>query len=67
MTEVEVLERKLLSKGQAVTLLEKERNQLRQRLFLLQMRDFLLDEMEETFDPALSQRLDCIDFLLRAV
>lgn len=65
MNEKQILQRKIKLKGQALRLIRAEREQVKQRLFLIQIRDDLLKLMRSSFDPLLSQKLDCVDFLLR--
>jgi hypothetical protein len=65
MNEKEILQRKIKLKGQSLKLIRGERDQLKQRLFLLQLRDNFLKTMGPDFDPVLSQKIDCVDFLLR--
>jgi hypothetical protein len=63
--EVQALRRKIKLKTQAVLLILGERQELRERLCLLRMRERLLGEMGHEFDRRLSSKVDCIDFLLR--
>lgn len=65
MDEIGILQRKIELKTQAVQLILKEREELKQRLCLLRIRDGLLKRMEPEFDRELSGKLDCVDFLLR--
>ncbi len=59
------LRRKIKLKGQALRLIRGEQEGLKYCLSLLRLRESLLKQMGEEFDPLLSQKLDCIDFLLR--
>ena len=64
MNEKEALQRKYKLKGQALQLIREERKTIRQRLFLLDLRGSLLDQIGAELDPILSQKLGCVDFLL---
>ena len=65
MDEREVLKRKIKLKTQAIQIIRSEREKLKQRLSLLQIRDNLLKQMNPEFNRELSERLNCVDFLLR--
>lgn len=64
LTEMQIVRRKFLLKGQAIKLLQEERNDLKKRLWLFELRDFYERLMMKQFDPALSAKLDAIIFLL---
>jgi hypothetical protein len=66
MDEREFLKRKIFLKGQALKVIRAERNKMRERFTLLNFREKILMQMRPEFDPELSQRLDCIDYLLKA-
>ncbi len=63
--EIEILQRKIELKRQAALLILKERQELKQRLCLLRIREGLLKSMGPEFDRELSGKLDCVDCLLR--
>jgi len=65
MNEKQIVQRRIKLKDQAISLIRSERNQLKHRLSLLRLRDNLLKTMGPDFDPVLSQKIDCVDFLLR--
>jgi hypothetical protein len=65
MNEKQILQRKIELKGQALRLIRAEREQMKHRLHLLRFRDNLLKRIASDFDPELSRKLDCVDFLLR--
>lgn len=65
MDERQKLRRKIKLRGQALRLIRAECEQMKHSLFLLQIRDNLLKQMGSGFDSLLSQKLDCVDFLLR--
>ena len=65
MDEREDLRRRILLKGQALKLIRAERQDLRQKLFLLELRDFYVSQIKEPFDRVLSSKIDAVDFLLR--
>jgi hypothetical protein len=65
MNEKEVLKRKIKLKTQAISIIRSEREELKQRLSLLHIRDNLLKQMTPEFNRELSEKLDCIDFLLK--
>jgi hypothetical protein len=62
--EKSLLRRKILLKGQALKLIRIERKELRQSLALLDIRESFLKETGPGFDRVLSQKLDCVNFLL---
>ena len=59
------LQRRIKLKGQALKLIRAEREELKQRLSLLRIRESLLKQLGQDFDPEVSRKLDCLDFLLR--
>lgn len=65
LTDLSILQRKVKLKNQALILIRAERERLKDRLYLLRMRKYLLKRIGPEFDPLLSRKLDCIDFLLR--
>lgn len=65
-TEVQTVRRKFLLKGQAIKLLREEKNDLKERLLLLNLKGFYERRMGERFDPNLSTKLDCIIHLLES-
>lgn len=65
MNEIEFLKRKIFLKGQALTIIQAEREVLKDRLSLFQIRENLLDQMTSEFNSTLNPKLDCVDFLLR--
>ncbi len=65
MNEIEFLRRKIFLKGQALKVIRAEREALKDRLSLFQIRENLLGQMGDGFNPVLSKKMDCVDFLLR--
>lgn len=65
-SETQFLKRKIHLKGQALKLIRLQREELRERLRLLNMKSRLESQINETFDPALSSRLDCVIALLES-
>ncbi len=64
MDEKAELRRRILLKGQAVKLIQTERQELRRKLFLLELRDFYVSQIKEPLDRVVSSKLDAVDFLL---
>lgn len=64
LTEMQTVRRKILLKNQAIKLLRKEKDGLRERLLLLDLKASYERQMSEQTDPALSAKIDCITFLL---
>lgn len=64
MTEKEILKRKIQLKDQALKLIKAERRELIYRLALRGLKGTLEAQVKATFDPVLSQKLDCINYLL---
>jgi hypothetical protein len=65
MDEKQIVQRKIKLKRQAIVLIRAECEALKMRLFLIHLRDSLLEQMGPRFDKELSQKLDCVDYLLR--
>ncbi len=65
MDERAFLKQKIFLKGQSLKLIRAERELLKDRLSLFQVREDLLEQMTNEFDSTLSSKLDCVDFLLR--
>ena len=64
MDERTALKRKIFLKGQALKLIRVEREEMKKRLALLDIRESFLKEMGPGFDRVLSQKVDCLNFLL---
>lgn len=64
MTERETLKRKMFLKGQAIKGIRAERQGLKRRLSLLELKEYFENQITDKFDPALSKKLDCVSFLL---
>ena len=62
--ETQTIKRKIHLKGQALKLICVEREELKERLCLLNMKTRLESQMKEQLDPALSSKLDCVIYLL---
>ena len=65
MDKRNLLKRKIFLKRQALKIIHTKRKEMKQRLSLIRIRDALLKQMGSEFNPILSQKIDCIDFLLR--
>lgn len=65
-SKTKTLKRKIHLKGQALKLIRVERAELREQLYLLNMKARLESQMTERFDPALSSELDCVAHLLES-
>lgn len=64
MTELQTIKRKLLIKRQARRVILEEIRELEFKLILLQMKNNLEAGMPKIFDPNISRKLDCINYLL---
>ena len=64
MTELQRLKRAIDLKRQSVPLIRSEIIGMEERFILIRMQTRLESEMGVDFDPALSRKLGCIDFLL---
>lgn len=64
MNQVEVIKRQIRLKRQALTLIKQEITDLQLRLVLVIMKGRLENQTDKGFDPALSRKLDCINYLL---
>ena len=65
MNEREIIDRKIVIKHQAICLIKEEIKNLRIRSSLLNLKERLEDKLNENgFDSVLSQKLDCIQYLL---
>ena len=64
MTEQELLKRKIVLKKQALKLFGNEIEDLEGRLALLKIQQHTEGRMKESFDPILSRKLDCINYLM---
>jgi hypothetical protein len=64
MTELEILKRKLVLKKQAVNLINEEVQDLQILLVLYKIKKHLETKTNQTFDPVLSRKLDCLNYLL---
>lgn len=64
MTEKESVKRKIFLKGQAIKGIRMERQGLKRRLSLLDLKEYYENQITDNFDPVLSKKLDCISFLL---
>ncbi len=60
MTEMEVVDRKLMLKGQARKLITREMEDLQFQAAALRYKRQLERRITEKFDPELSGRLDCV-------
>ena len=67
MNEKQLLKRKMVLKSQALKLIRAERENLKRRVFLLNLKEHLECEMTENFEPQLSLRIDAVNFLLESV
>ena len=61
-----LLRRKLFLKSQAIKLIRGERKELRERLFLLNLKRSLESRIGNDFDQELSARIDAVTCLLEA-
>ncbi len=64
MTDLEIIKRKILLKGQALKLITAERKELFQRFALVGLKETLEGQIKDRFDPVLSRKLDCVTYLL---
>jgi len=64
MDEKETLQRKFTLKKQGLQLIRNEIKELRQRLFLLELRDYYSSKIEKDFDRKLSLKIDAVNALL---
>ncbi len=64
MDKRQILRRKIVLKGQALKLIRAEREELRRRLFLLELRHFYAEQIRDDFDQRLSWKLDAVNVLL---
>jgi hypothetical protein len=64
MTERARIKQKIQLKNQALRLIRTERDNLKHKLNLLNLRDFLQGRIGKTFDPELSRQLDAVQFLI---
>jgi aspartokinase-like uncharacterized kinase len=66
MNEKQVLKRKIFLKAQAVKGIRAERQGLKRRLSLLELKEYFENQIIDKFDPRLSAKLDCVIYLLEA-
>lgn len=64
MTETEIISREITHKNQALRDIRDEREKLKHRLALSKLKDSLEAQIGKKFDPILSRKLDCINYLL---
>ena len=64
MTEIEILKRQIFLKRQARRLIADEIAELKIKLALKKILTFYEDQIGQSFDPALSSKIDCLNFLL---
>ena len=65
MNEREIIDRKIVLKQQAICLIKDEIEDLRSRSSLLDLKERLEDKLNENgFNSVLSQKLECIQYLL---
>lgn len=64
MGDIEIIERKILLKRQAIDVIVDEIRELKFRKTLLVEKGRMERKMEERFDPELSRKLDCCIYLL---
>ena len=64
MNEIAFLERKIKLKKQGANLINEEVRDLQILLVLQKIRKHLEGKINNTFDPVLSRKLDCIDYLI---
>lgn len=64
MDEINLLKRKLVLKKQALKLFIEEIRDLEERLVLLKIKQRAEGRIEENFNPAISRRIDALNFLL---
>ena len=63
--ETKILCRKVSLKNQALKVIRNEREELRYKLTFIKLKSHLLRKIKvESWDPELSQQLDCVEFLL---
>ena len=64
MTELEIVKKKIRLARQSLKFSSLELDELELRYILLKAKLRLEQQMNREYDPALSQRLDCINYLL---
>lgn len=64
MNELDVVKRKIKLARQGLMLSKAEIDELEFKYTLLKTRARLERQLDETFDPVLSRRLDCVNYLL---
>lgn len=64
MDERQILQRKIKLKGQALKLIRAEREELRRKLFLLELHDFYTSQIKDGYDRRLSSKIDAVNILL---
>ena len=64
MNEIAFLKRKIKLKKQGVNLINDEVRDLQIFLVLNKIKKHLESKMNKTFDPGLSKKLDCVNYLL---
>jgi hypothetical protein len=64
MDEQKLLERKLVLKKQAVNLINEEVRDLQILLVLHKIKKHIETKINQPFDPVLSRKLDCLNYLL---
>ena len=64
MTEQKLLKRKIILKKQAVNLINEEVRDLQILLVLHKIKKHLEAKINQAFDPVLSRKLDCLNYLL---
>jgi hypothetical protein len=66
MNEIAILERKLILKKQAVNLINEDVEDLQILLVLHKVKKHLEAKMNKAFDPMLSRKLDCLNYLIES-
>jgi len=64
MNEREIIKRKIKLKDQHIEIIKTQRKKYLLKWMLLTVKEFLEAQMTEKFDPILSRKLDCINYLL---
>lgn len=65
MKQKEIIDRKIILNRQLLGLIKDEIEDLRDRAYILSLKERLEDKLKESgFDSVLSRKLDCIQYLL---
>ena len=64
MNERQILRRKVRLKKQAVEVIESDIIGLNQQLALICIKEHFEKQIEDGFDPVISRKLDCLNYLL---